>query len=52
VSRFITYAIPLPPEAEAYVQVVSALSGWKAWEKLAERDPGMARYDTTAEARA
>jgi len=40
VTRFITYAVPLPPVAAAYVKAVSALPGMQAWvaEALAEHD--------------
>lgn len=39
-SRIVTYALPVPPEIEAYVQHVLALPGIKAWidEALAEQD--------------
>lgn len=39
VSRFITYAVPVGPEARAYMEAVAALPAWIAWRDAALREP-------------
>jgi glutathione S-transferase len=39
VSRFLTYAVPLPPAAQDYVEAISSLPAWRAWATAAETEP-------------
>jgi glutathione S-transferase len=38
VMRFRTYAVPLPPEAEAYAKAVEALSAVREWIEAALKE--------------
>ncbi len=39
VSRFHCYAVPVPPEARAYMDAVMALPAWRAWTEAGQAEP-------------
>ncbi len=39
VSRFHCYAVPVPPEARAYMDVIMALPAWKDWMEAGIAEP-------------
>lgn len=46
VNRFDTYAIPVRPETQAYMDAVQALPAWQAWIEGAHAEPWrIERYD-------
>jgi len=45
VMRFMTYAVPLPPEAQAYANAIRELAAVRAWMDAAHREKAFVAVD-------
>ena len=43
--RFMTYAVPLPPEAQAYANAIRELAAVRAWMDAAHREKAFVAVD-------